>query len=79
LRTALSGDRPVAFLNLCNGKEKNLDRWHWVTVVSMEYTPPVLLRVLDGGTVKTVDLALWRDTTTDGGGFAYFTRAPAPE
>jgi hypothetical protein len=79
LRTALSADRPVAFLNLCNGKEKNLDRWHWVTVVSMECDRPVVLRVLDSGALKAIDLALWRDTTTDGGGFAYFSRAADPE
>jgi hypothetical protein len=69
LDDALSNDVPVAFLNLCNGGEKNLDRWHWVTVISREDT---LARILDEGVVKIVDLALWRDTTKQGGGFVWF-------
>lgn len=75
LETAFARDIPVAFLNLCNGGEESLDRWHWVTVVSMEYENPqegVVIRFLDEGVIKTIDLARWREGTTLGGGFVYF-------
>ena len=69
LDAALTRDIPVAFLNLCNGDEKNLDRWHWVTLVSREDT---IAHILDEGEIKIVDLARWRDTTVQGGGFVWF-------
>lgn len=74
LETALRHDRPVAFLNLCNGDESNLDRWHWVTVIALEYDSEenATIRILDEGLVKQIDLALWYRTTTLGGGFVCF-------
>ena len=75
LRSGLSQDTPIAFLNLCNGEETNLHRWHWVTVIGMEYAADrsqALLHTLDEGRMKTVDLACWLDTTVLGGGFVYF-------
>jgi len=77
LEEALGKDAPIAFLNLCNGEEKNLDRWHWVTIISLEYTEDgqsVFADILDQGEIKRINLALWYDTTTLGGGFVYFTR-----
>lgn len=73
---ALLKDVPVAFLNLCNGEEKNLDSWHWVTIISLEYaedSSSAFVNVLDDGVIKKIDLALWYKTTTLGGGFSYFT------
>jgi hypothetical protein len=78
LEGALVEDAPVAFLNLCNGKEKNLDRWHWVTIISLEYAENgkiIFVDILDEGTIKRIDLALWYKTTTLGGGFVYFTES----
>jgi len=72
---SLQIDSPVAFLNLHNGKEKKLDRWHWVTIISIEYEidhDVVNVEILDGGIVKKIDLLLWCNTTTLGGGFVYF-------
>lgn len=72
---ALCKDAPVAFLNLCNGKETNLDAWHWVTIISLTYAEDgsqVFINVLDEGLIKKIDLALWYKTTTLGGGFVYF-------
>ena len=69
LDAALARDIPVAFLNLCNGDEENLDRWHWVVLVSLEDT---IAHILDEGEIKIVDLARWRDTTVQGGGFVWF-------
>jgi hypothetical protein len=76
LEDALSRDIPVAFLNLCNGQEENLDKWHWVTVAAIETGDPegrVPLCILDRGRIVKIDLALWLDTTTYGGGFIHFS------
>lgn len=77
LEEALSKDAPVAFLNLCNGEEKNLDRWHWVTIISLDYSEDrngAFVNILDEGLIKKINLALWYNTTKLGGGFVYFTR-----
>ncbi|MDR3332814.1 MAG: hypothetical protein LBT08_09300 [Synergistaceae bacterium] len=78
LEAALSFDIPVAFLNLCNGDEKNLDEWHWVTIVSLEQKEPdehIMVRILDRGAIKAIDLTLWLATTNNGGGFVHFSKA----
>jgi hypothetical protein len=85
---ALAADLPVAFLNLCSGGEENLDRWHWVTVVSLEYDglgggdneneEKAGITILDNGEIKRADLALWRRTTTLGGGFVWFDLSFGP-
>jgi len=76
LEGGLIKDAPIAFLNLCNGQVKNLDPWHWVTIISLEYAEngkSASIKILDEGLIKKIDLALWYDTTTLGGGFVYFT------
>jgi hypothetical protein len=75
LKQAMADDAPVAFLNLCSGEVGNLESWHWVTIVTIEYSGDLsraLAIILDEGTVKTIDLALWYNTTALGGGFVYF-------
>ncbi|NLZ49087.1 MAG: hypothetical protein GX895_09955 [Clostridiales bacterium] len=74
IETGLDKDIPVAFLNLCNGNEKNLDKWHWVTIVSLEYEEDgssAFANILDCGSILKVDLALWYDSTKEGGGFVF--------
>lgn len=76
LEEAMEKDAPVAFLNLCNGAVKNLERWHWVTIVSLDNSADgkiTFVDILDSGVIKKIDLGLWYDTTTLGGGFVYFT------
>ncbi|MEK6266292.1 MAG: hypothetical protein N2B06_16220 [Clostridium sp.] len=76
LQDGLSNDAPIAFLNLCNGEEKNLQRWHWVTIISLEYSEDgksAFVNILDEELIKKVDLALWYNNTKLGGGFVYFT------
>lgn len=65
---ALADDLPVAFLNLCNGKTRGLDRWHWVTIASIE-PDSVHAWILDQGRKICIDLGQWLDKTTLGGGF----------
>lgn len=75
IEAAMLNDSPVAFLNLCNGKVNNLEGWHWVTIISLEYDmneTKAYISILDEGLIKKVDLKLWCDTTILGGGFVYF-------
>jgi len=75
LSDALGNDAPVAFLNLSNGEEENLDEWHWVTVVSMERRDTdghAIVKILDRGQLIAIDLSLWLATTSRGGGFIHF-------
>jgi hypothetical protein len=76
IKVSLENDLPLAFLNLCNGEEKCLDKWHWVTVISVEYEEDLncaSIEILDESIKKTIDLKLWYNTTTLGGGFVSFS------
>ncbi|MDR1481976.1 MAG: hypothetical protein LBI74_05060 [Synergistaceae bacterium] len=82
LEESLANDLPVAFLNLCNGSEKNLPEWHWVTIVSMKQETRdshIFIVIVDEGALKTIDLSLWLDTTSNGGGFVRFSYASASD
>lgn len=77
IEEALSKDCPVAFLNLCNGMELSLHKWHWVTIIGLEHDgdeDSATVEVLDEGSLKRLNLALWLDTTRKGGGFVYCCR-----
>jgi len=75
LDNALQADTPIAFLNLDNGDEKQLDSWHWVTIISLKYDVEenlALIDILDEGIIKRIDLAKWFHSTKLGGGFVSF-------
>ncbi len=77
VHTALEADTPVAFLSLDKGAEDQLDNWHWVTILSLDYTPngaAAKAGVADEGRYFQVDLRKWFDTTPLGGGFVRFMR-----
>jgi hypothetical protein len=75
LAAALDNDMPVAFLILHNGKVKELDSWHWVTIISIEYDDnQAYADILDEGMIKKINLAEWFNTTIIGGGFVSFNR-----
>ncbi|MDR1571698.1 MAG: hypothetical protein LBS32_04155 [Clostridiales Family XIII bacterium] len=68
----LGEDRPIAFLNLHNGSELQLDRWHWVTIVAMEHEDDfsaAQVDVLDNCRFIRLSLTGWLATTARGGGF----------
>ena len=69
----LSEDRPLAFLNLCNGEENNLDKWHWVVVVEMfEENGEYFLNIIDDKEIIKINLSLWYRTIKNDGGFITF-------
>ena len=77
IETAVCIDAPVAFLNLCNGKEYLLEAWHWVTIIAIEYAEDyhqVGVSIMDNGVLKKIDLLLWYQSTRLGGGFVYFAK-----
>lgn len=63
---SLTRECPVVFLNLHNGKVRELDRWHWVTITALD---GVQAEILDSGRSLNIDLALWLATTRRRGGF----------
>lgn len=75
--TGLSLDSPVAFLNLSNGRLKNLDSWHWVTLTALYQTAEdeLLAEISDSGEQKFIGLSLWYRTTRLGGAAVYFQPA----
>ena len=76
IEEAMQLDSPVAFLNLCNGEVKLLDRWHWVIIVSIKFDEngnAGNIEIIDEGLIKTIDFTLWYNTTKLGGGLAYIT------
>lgn len=69
---ALEKDQPVAFLNLEHGAVRELESWHWVTIISLDYVADgdtAIIDILDGGDIKRIDLQKWLKTTRMGGGF----------
>lgn len=75
LHKALENDTPVAFLNLDNGKVDELESYHWVTAISLEYSLDeniAYLNIIDGGDEIKIDLLCWLSTTKAGGGFVSF-------
>jgi len=80
LIAAFASDSPVAFLNLSKGSVPNLDEWHWVTLVAIEQEGedrPVYATLYDASRRWKIDLGLWLETTTRGGGFVWY-QSPVP-
>lgn len=79
VRAGLEADCPVAFLNLCNGEVQDLDRWHWVLIAALTGNGAGTQALLvDAGREYPIDLRLWYDTTTMGGGFVWLPEGDAP-
>src|SRR5665647_692537 len=74
IENAMLADSPVAFLNLCNGDILALDRWHWVSIVSLEFDEngkAANVEIIDEGIINKIDFNLWYNTTKIGGGLVY--------
>lgn len=66
----LDKDMPVAFLNLHNGSLRQLERWHWVTLMALDTRDGAMVATaVDNGRTLRLDLDAWLNTTHLGGGF----------
>ena len=73
LRDALAEDHPVAFLALSRGAERNLQNWHWITIVEAEFRDDALIATAsDEGIARSFDLLKWYRTTRLSGGLIRF-------
>ena len=69
---SLQAGQPVAFLNLDSSGIRNLDPWHWVTVVGLFQVSegsPVMLTIYDAGESFPIEFSLWYETTGRSSGF----------
>ncbi len=73
LQEAIKTDHPVAFLNLNNGSEKQIDSWHWTTIVSLEnINNNLYVEICDEGLLKKVNLSNWLNTSSRGSFIYYY-------
>jgi hypothetical protein len=72
LNAALEDDLPVAFLSLSGGRVKNLDNYHWVTLIGLNDKTGVC-RIVDNGRLLDVDLKKWLRRSVLGGAFVVVT------
>lgn len=73
LLEALNSNHPVAFLNLNNGSEKEIDSWHWTTIISLEkINNNLFVEVCDEGYLKKVNLSSWFETSSRGSFIYYY-------
>lgn len=68
--TALQSDVPVGFLNLASGTVRDLEAWHWVTIIGFD-TEIMAAVVLDKGRTVAVSLDEWLQTSRLGGAMVY--------
>lgn len=68
---AITNDHPVAFLNLNHGSEKNIDSWHWSTIVGIN-TDTLDIDICDEGYIKTINIGSWYESTKGNGSFIYY-------
>ena len=68
ISAAIEDDLPVAFLNLSSGRIKNLDGYHWVTVVAIDIDEK-RIKIVDNGNLLDVDISKWLKRSTMGGAF----------
>ena len=68
IAAAIEEDSPVAFLNLSSGRVKNLDGYHWVTIVAIDVEAG-MVKIVDNGRLLDVNIAKWLKRSTMGGAF----------
>lgn len=66
IEESLSIDCPVAFLNLSNGNQNNLESWHWVLITGIK---DEMATIFDQGKKIHINLKDWLESTLMGGGF----------
>ncbi len=75
VRDGLASDSPIAFLNLTKGRVRNIQGWHWITIVGADIDEGCLMATAsDEGKQITFDLRLWYLSTRMRGGLVYYTQ-----
>lgn len=75
VRAGIESDCPLSFLNLTKGRVKNIQGWHWITIVRADVDDMRLVaRASDEGNEIEFDLRLWYLSTRMRGGLVYFTQ-----
>jgi hypothetical protein len=69
IAAGLDSDCPVAFLNLSNGNQQQLDSWHWVTIIGL--TDNMTAKITDQTRIIEVNVREWLCSTMLGGAFVY--------
>ena len=69
LKTELEAQNPIAFLNYSNGNLKNLESWHWVTLIGYQSLPNQngSATIIDNGLLFEIDFKNWYQSTLLGG------------
>ena len=67
---AMRADCPVAFLTLSNGNQKQLENWHWVTIIEFD-DQSMNVCISDQGRILEVNLSAWMKTSVLGGTLIY--------
>lgn len=65
---ALRCDCPVAFLNWHSGTQRQLDNWHWMTIIAFD-PDTQQVQCCDQGRVLAFSLREWQATSRLGGAF----------
>ncbi len=74
VRSGLSSNCPIGFLNLTRGKVKSIQGWHWITITEARAEDcSLFVTASDEGQRISFDLRLWYLTTRMNGGLVYFT------
>ncbi len=74
IETGLEQDTPIAFLNLASGEARDVDEWHWMTIVALlhdQESERAEIRIIDGPKTMSVDFKTWFHTTSLGGSLVY--------
>ena len=74
IQAGLQADSPIAFLNLSRGDERELQSWHWISIVGQQGNDPVQATCYDNGIVTHFFPEKWLKSTTLGGGLVYVRR-----
>lgn len=78
IQTGLNHHVPIAFLNLSNGNQTQLEAWHWVLISKMEMIEQEMIAtVLDNTKWYQISLNQWHQTSKKNAGFVYLIQPDA--
>lgn len=72
IQNALQADAPVGFLNLASGTVRELESWHWVTIIGHD-TDITETTIIDKGRKINIRLDEWLKSSRLGGAMVYLT------